>query len=252
LLTILSYFPCQNERDEKSPQKYLDELLHSRGYCARSYCSLEGGYYCKPTPLQKASYGIKLIDVIRRSDAQLLKSMLQAGLSPNPCNSFGESAVHMVCRRGDHKLLQVFLQAGCSLQITDDFGRTPLHDACWTSEPQFDVIDLILQTDIRLLHIVDCRGSSPLSYVKKEHWSSWIKYLESRQNRYWPIRSIAQQGEEPPPPLCMEAPNTRPVEDPPNALSVEVAQQLSSGKLTPDSLAVLQHAKLENDLQVLE
>ena len=209
-------------------------MLKSRGYCTRNYCSLEGGYYCKPTVLQTASYGTRLIEVIRHSNEDLLKKMLESGISPNPCNAFGESAIHMVCRRGDYKLLKVLKDAGCSLQVTDDFGRTPLHDACWTADPHFEIVEMILDTDERLLHMVDCRGSSPLSYIKRESWAKWIAFFQSKVEKYWPERDISKQGEEPPPVLCSLAQHSQPIKDPANAIPLDAAQLISSGKMTPD------------------
>lgn len=213
-------------QNDVSPQVFLDNMLKSRGYSTQNFCSIEGAYYCKPTALQKASYGVKLIEAIRRSDEVLLKKMLQAGISPNPCNAFGESAVHMVCRRGDYKLLKLFKDHGCSLQVTDDFGRTPLHDACWTTEPPFQIVDMILTADRRLLHLVDCRGSSPLSYVGRDNWAKWIEFFQSRADTYWPPVNVANEGDESPPSLCWEAPHTRPIPDPPHAISIDAAQRL--------------------------
>jgi len=217
-----------------APQLFLEKLLQSRGYSTQSFCSLEGGYYCKPTALQKASYGIRTVQAVRQSNPELLQKILDCKLSPNPCNSFGESVVHMACRRGDFKLLKILKDAGCSLQVTDDFGRTPLHDACWTAEPNFETVELILNTDIRLLNVVDCRGSSPLSYVKRDHWMKWIAYFQSRAERYWSPRDIKNVGEQPPPPLCNEKPHSRPIPDPMDAISLEVAQLIASGRMEPD------------------
>ena len=108
-----------------SPQAYLDKMLSKRGYSTTKYCSLEGGYYCRPTPYQQASYGVRISQAVRGSDSTTLRRLLDCGLSPNPCNNFGESLIHMVCRRGDSKILRILLEAGCSLQVTDDYGRTP-------------------------------------------------------------------------------------------------------------------------------
>jgi hypothetical protein len=229
-----TYSFLQSFEKELSPQLFLDGMLKSRGYCTRNYCSLEGGYYCKPTVLQTASYGTRLIEVIRHSNEDLLKKMLESGISPNPCNAFGESAIHMVCRRGDYKLLKVLKDAGCSLQVTDDFGRTPLHDACWTADPHFEIVEMILDTDERLLHMVDCRGSSPLSYIKRESWAKWIAFFQSKVEKYWPERDISKQGEEPPPVLCSLAQHSQPIKDPANAIPLDAAQLISSGKMTPD------------------
>jgi Ankyrin repeats (3 copies) len=226
-----------------SPQIFLDHMLQSRGYSCRTFCSLEGGYHCAPTALQKASYGIKLIEAIRHSNDVLVQKMLQAGISSNPCNAFGESVIHMVCRRGDYKLLKVFKDHGCSLQVTDDFGRTPLHDACWTADPHFDIVEMILDVDVRLIHLVDCRLSPPLSYVKRAHWGEWITFLQSKADKYWPPRDVHKDGEEPPPVLCQEASQSRPIKDPPNAMPIEAAQRVSSGQISPDQyIASLQES----------
>lgn len=209
-------------------------MLRARGYSTNNFCSLDGGYYCKPTELQKASYGMKVIQAVRTSDDKLLQAILDCGLSPNPCNQFGESVVHMVCRRGDYKLLKILVNAGCSLQVTDDFGRTPLHDACWTAEPSFDCVELILNRDARLLHIVDCRGSSPLSYVKRDHWKQWIDFFRSKADTYWPARDVSKEGEQTPPTLVGAAAHSGPISDPKNAIPIELATLISSGKLDPN------------------
>lgn len=217
-----------------SPQAFLDALLERRGYSTASFCSLESGYYCKPTPLQKASYGIALVRAVRAGDATLLKKLLDCGLSPNPCNAFGESVVHMACRRGDHRLLNALLEAGCALQVSDDFGRTPLHDACWTARPSFETVRAILDVDVRLLRVVDCRGASPLSYVKRENWKEWIEFLDRVKERYWSPRDAKANGEERPPELAGCKPHSHPVKDPEGCVSLELAALIAGGAVDPD------------------
>jgi ankyrin repeat protein len=138
----------------------------------------------------------------------------------------------MVCRSGDYKLLKILLDAGGSLQVTNDFGRTPLHEACWTAA--FDCVELILDTDVRLLHIVDCRGSSPLSYVRQEHWKQWIEFFQSKADWYWAPRDSSMEGKEAPPQLVGAAPHSLPIPDPKNAIPVELATLISAGKLEPE------------------
>ena len=106
-----------------------------------------------------------------------LKEVLACGLSPNPCNSFGESLIHTVSRCGKHQVLQVFIDNGCSLQVSDDYGRTPLHDACWAAEPAFETVELIMKADRRLFFMIDARSHLPLAYVRREHWDAWIGFL---------------------------------------------------------------------------
>lgn len=217
-----------------SPHAYLQKLLVSRGYSTKHYCSLEGGYYCRPTPLQCASYGIRVVSAVRTSNVELIDALLSAGLSSNPCNKFGESILHMVCRRGEHALLKVLLDHGSTIQVSDDFGRTPLHDACWTAKPCFKSVEMLLERDLRLLHIVDCRGSPPLEYVKKESWSAWVDFFERKKEVYWPQRNSEEESEELPPELVNVPPHSRPVPDPSECVSLDVAALYANGKKEPE------------------
>ena len=217
-------------------QSYFENLLRSRGYSANNYCSLENAYYSKPTALQMASHGVKVIQGVRKSDTHLVTRLLKAGLSPNPCNKFGESIIHMICRRGDSELLKIFVKFGCSLQVCDDFGRTPLHDACWTSEPKFEVVELILRSDRRLMNIDDCRGSSPLSYVKRDHWGAWIQFFERVKDQFWSHRDVKVVGEEPPPDLVGKAPNSITLGTSKDDPVLKDIESIAMGKVEPESI----------------
>lgn len=225
--------------DRESPQAFLIREMEARGYSSKLYCSLEGGYYCRPTPLQQASYGSSLSKAIRASDGITVRKMMDAGLSPNPCNQFGESLVHMVCRRGDHKVLRILLEAGCSVQVTDDYGRTPLHDACWRADPSFDTVQLILDSDKHLVQMMDCRGTAPLAYVKPENYQKWTDFLESKLDRFWPKRDVKTEGEERPPPMVLRPPHSLPIPDPEHALPVEVAVMVANGQMSPEEAMFL-------------
>lgn len=213
--------------------------MEARGYSSTTYCSLEGGYYCRPTPLQQASYGSSICMAIRWSDGDTVRRMMDAGLSPNPCNNFGESLVHMVSRRGDHKLLRVLLEAGCSLQVTDDYGRTPLHDACWRGDPSFELVQLILDCDRHLVQMMDCRGTAPLAYVRPENYRKWNEFLESKLDRFWPPRDVKAEGEDRPPALVLRPPHSVPIADPVHALPVEVAGMVANGQMEPEEAMCL-------------
>ena len=153
----------------------------------------------------------------------------------------------MVCRRGDHKLLRILLEAGCSLQVTDDYGRTPLHDACWRAEPSFEVVQLILDSDKHLLHLLDCRGAAPLSYVKKDNYTSWVTFLESKVDRFWPARDVSTEGIERPPPLTLRKPHSLPIPDPPHALPLEVAAMVANGRMEPEEALYLDDSSDDDD-----
>ncbi|CAJ1963215.1 unnamed protein product [Cylindrotheca closterium] len=217
---------------EETPQGFLEAEFERRGYSTKKYVSLEGGYYARPTLLQKASFGTTMNQAIITSDASLLRRLLDVGLSPNPCNDYGESLVHRVCRRGDHKLLRILLEKGCCLQIADDYGRTPLHDAFWKADPSAEVLNLILRADKDLIRLMDCRGFTPLNYVRKEAHGDMIDYLKSVMDEFFPDRT--GKGPEPAPPLTKKKPNTTPVPDPRMALTPQSAMLVASGEIEPE------------------
>jgi hypothetical protein len=224
-----------------SPQEYLDAALSQRGYSIARHRTVETAYHNKPTALQEASYSAHLMDLVRDGKYDALKDLLHSGISPNPCNRHGESLLHAVCRRGSGAAaLRIMLGAGCDVQVSDDFGRTPLHDVCWSSRPDFDLVDLLLERDARLVQLVDVRGALPLQYVGKELWREWIDHLESRMDRYWPERAedAPPQG---PPPLALLKPNA-PIPDPDNALSLELACMVSAGRIAPEEARLLMNA----------
>ena len=191
--------------------------------------------------LQTISYGVSLTKAIRSSEIPMVRSLLSSGLHPNACNQFGESIVHAACRRGDYDMLTALLESQSSVQVTDDFGRTPLHDACWTSSPNFDSIRLLLDQDPWLLCIMDCRGSTPLGYVRKAHWGIWIGFLGAIADKYWPTLSgpLHQTGVHMIPPLANVEPNSIPLPDPKkekNKVTLEIIELLANGQVNPQDL----------------
>jgi ankyrin repeat protein len=225
----------------------MDAMIRSQGYSTRRFQTLQSAYYNKPTPLQRASYDVYMIDAVKAFDHEVLRAAMEVGLSPNPCNAYAESLVHMVSRRGDAKALQILIDNGCNMQVADDYGRLPLHDCCWAADPAFEVADIILAADPRLFYMTDARGAVPLSYVRKEHWPLWIEYLESKKDMLWPTRDIKSVGEEGAPDLTNYGANTRPMPDPENALTVELAAMVASGKMKPEEAQFLKYDKDDDD-----
>jgi ankyrin repeat protein len=224
--------------------------MKQRGYSTKRYSTLKTAYHNKPTALQKASYDLHLIGIIKASESEDLNEILKAGISPNPCNTYGESLVHMVCRRGDYKLLQVFIQNGCDIQVADDYGRTPLHDACWAAEPAFDTVTMLLEQDSTLLQMTDCRGFLPLSYVRKDHWPAWVQYFDTKKDLYFPnlLSTVLEQSMHSTVSTVCEfvdqSPDTRPLQDPTHALPLDLANMVASGAIKPEEAMYLRNQRM--------
>jgi len=229
----------REKSNDVSPQTFLDAMLHARGYSTERFSSLQTGYSNKPTALQQASYGTHLVQCIRSSNKTAVREMMRVGLSPNACNAFGESIIHLVCRCGDWQMLSLLLSHGAAVQTVDDFGRTPLHDVCWAPYPSFATVELILQEDVRLLYVTDSRKAAPLSYVCQSHWAAWRDFLRENVDKYWPPRNVHQDGVEPVPSRALQNPDSCPLPDPPGALPVRVAAMVAQGRLQPGEAILL-------------
>lgn len=168
------------------PEAYLHGMLRERGYSVNFIASLSSRFYTAPTTDQMQSYDIELVRAIRSCDVGSLERLRASGRSMAACNKYGESILHMACRRSDFVVLQFLLASGASIGVSDDFGRTPLHDACWTTEPCFEVVQCLLDREPELLFAKDLRGSSPLQYVRQEHWAWWCAFFDYKKEAYWP------------------------------------------------------------------
>ena len=237
----------KHSSSDESPQIYLCAILESRGYSMEEFMSIDTAYHNTPTPLQEASYAGHIIDVVRRGDPEELKRMMLSGLSPNSCNQHGESLVHMACRRGEAECLNVLLECGATLQIADDYGRTPLYDACWSTEPNFEIVEAIMKEDIRMFNVLDGRKQAPLTYVRRDVWKPWKKFLLRKIDEYWPARDIEKEGPQKPPPLTQRKPNSRKIPVPKETLPLELASMVASGKMDPDEAVFLRHETEDDD-----
>lgn len=215
------------------PQKYLEAMLKTRGYSTSTFKTLDTAYYNQPTKFQQASYHVYLINLLRENNIEGLKEIMNSGISTNPCNNFGESLLHNICRRGNEEALDIMIDCGSSIQVSDDYGRTPLHDACWAPSPCFKVVERLVKIDRRLFFMEDVRGALPLSYAAREQWASWIEFLDSRKDEFFPSRDIIREGPEPVPKLVSLGPNSMPIPEPKNCLTVELAAMVASGRMKP-------------------
>lgn len=155
-------------------------------------------------------YGCDIVNAVRLSDVVTLTQMQEIGrwyfnfsffsftyniilhvscYSMSACNRYSESVVHMACRRSSFATVQFILKNIHTLALVDDYGRTPLHDACWRSEPCFEIVALLMDSNLDLVRCKDRRGSTPFHYVRREHWQLWCAFLDHQKEIYWaPIK----------------------------------------------------------------
>jgi hypothetical protein len=195
------------------------------------------------TSLLHLRWHLHLHGVVKLGDPETLYSLLAAGLSPNACNQYGDSLVHIVCRRGDYKSLNVLLQFGGDIDMVDDNGRTPLHDACWCPNVPDCLATVMLlikrcnKNTAHLFYQADNRGALPLSYVCQEQCTQWFRFLAIKKDDLWPDLTMttmeaAVLGK---PPVCGGIKKLPLKQNHPSAaLPVDLARMVAAGKLDPE------------------
>lgn len=165
--------------DQECPPDDTVRRLNPRAKL-HSYDSLSS-FFLPPTPQEIAAYDQTVLTAVRTQDFDTLRGFYAQGRPLKCSNKFGESLLHLACRKGMVEMTRfLVLEGGVPLQVCDDFGRTPLHDACWAPEPNFKLIDSILQLCPDLLYVRDRRGSTPLQYVRRSQWKHWNAYFRSK------------------------------------------------------------------------
>eukprot|EP00522_Entomoneis_paludosa_P017117 CAMPEP_0172442876 /NCGR_PEP_ID=MMETSP1065-20121228/3242_1 /TAXON_ID=265537 /ORGANISM="Amphiprora paludosa, Strain CCMP125" /LENGTH=397 /DNA_ID=CAMNT_0013192921 /DNA_START=186 /DNA_END=1379 /DNA_ORIENTATION=- len=231
--------------DDYSLQEYFDALLEERGYKVQIFETLKTGYYTKATPMQIASYGPHMIQLVRQADVPTLRETMKAGLSPNPSNQFGESLLHMICRHGSEELIDVLIEAGASLQVSDDYGRTPLNDAFWAARPAFEVVSRILDKDCGMLFLKDKRGSLPLQYVRKSEWGVWRDWFDENIDKYFPEEGAKSFS---PPELASLEPNSVTLpEAKATGLPLDLVKMIANGNMSPAEARTLAQSLQHED-----
>lgn len=170
--------------DDKHPVNYL-KSLYAVTTTGVEYANQKFGpsQFEKPRVEDIDAYDNEVIQAVRASDVIKLRFLAESGKSLNAMNRFGESIFHMACRRGDFKVVRYLVEeANVRMDCRDDYGRLPLHDALWTSQPNFDVLDILIRhCPPNLLLAEDVRGHTPFDYARSEHLQKWTSFLQERR-----------------------------------------------------------------------
>ena len=150
------------------------------------------GFFLEMTESNISGYDMLKTAALRTEDIRTFRRMLKRGENLQVCNRFGESILHAACRRGSSKLVKFFIEeAGLSVKVVDDYGRTLMHDACWSTKPNFEIAELLLNACPDLMLIADKRGSLPLQYTRRDQWADWGTFLEKNGKKLVP-RELCQ------------------------------------------------------------
>ncbi|KAI2507041.1 hypothetical protein MHU86_7426 [Fragilaria crotonensis] len=169
-----------------SPMDFIIDAFRANGCDARIQISTMSNLFHTPTDDEIASYHQEVIQAVRDRNIDRLRAYVVEGRNLQCCNRFGESLMHMACRRGFTDVVKfLVLEANCTVFVRDDYGRTAMHDAAWSPEPNFEMLEFLIEQAPELLLMSDVRGHTPFSYVRKEHWQDWIVFLQSHREKLY-------------------------------------------------------------------
>ena len=172
---------------EETPAEFVARVFREKGLDSKQTAMAVTIPFVKPTEEMIAAYRTETLFAARSGDVEKLRRLLKSGALLDCCNRFGESLIHLACRRGNLDMVRFLVtEAKVTLLIRDDYGRTILHDACWTPEPQFDLVEYLLELVPDFLCVRDVRGHAPLDYARHEHHSAWLDFLRLRQDKMLP------------------------------------------------------------------
>lgn len=187
----------QFDERETNPNERLKNIVKSKGVDVLVNDSLAlDGFFSEYTEEEVNAYDSEILAAIRTQDMEKLREF-HANKRPLKCsNKFGESILHLACRRGFLNVATFLIkEANVTVRVCDDYGRTILHDAAWASEPNFDLIELIITECPDLLYMKDRRGHTPISYARRSHWALWNSFLKERAHLVIPTLIPYERGE---------------------------------------------------------
>lgn len=177
---------------DTNPDDFLKTIMEGMGYPSEPVDTLSvTDFFHEHTAEQIAAYDNETCGAARSDDLEALRNLWRAGKILQCSNRFGESLIHIACRRGSFPVISFLLnEAGVSIRVRDDCGRTPLHDACWASQPNFEVIRMLVEREPDFLMLCDKRGHTPLAYVRREKWGDWCRFLNENRTLLAPKGNI--------------------------------------------------------------
>ena len=165
-----------------NPKGFVEMAFQANGVNVETIPDIARNRYLSPKPELVNAYTMETSTAVRTNDVQKLKELYVSGALLDCCNRFGDSLLHIACRRGNTETVKFLVnEANVSVRFVDDLNRTPLHDACWTSEPNFEIVEILLRAAPEHALCQDKRGHTPFDYARKGHWGQWIEFLNERQ-----------------------------------------------------------------------
>ena len=169
------------------PSDYVRSAFKANGFVVDEVKIEAQKSFIKPTKEMLEAYQPEVLNCVRRNELVELQKLHKAGLLMNCCNKFGESLLHLACRRGYTSIVRYLVEeVKVNVHIRDDYLRTPLHDACWTTQPEYELVDVLLKAAPAHMVLEDARGFTPFDYVRREHHGKWLRFLWERKDSLHP------------------------------------------------------------------
>ena len=72
----------------------------------------------------------RLIHAVRNREPELVRALVEQGVSVNEAQGDGTTALHWAAHRDDLAIVELLIQSEATVNVANDLGATPLHVAC--------------------------------------------------------------------------------------------------------------------------
>lgn len=167
-----------------TPSDFSADAFLRNGYSTEQVQAIAASKFLRPTRDVVKHYTMEVTRAVRDDDLEALKDLYySSGAVLDCCNKFGNSLVHIASRRGHTRIVKFLVEeVQASVHFVDEYGRTPLHDACWTSEPNFEIVEILLRVAPEQVLCRDKRGFTPFEYARQSHVEEWMGFLYENQS----------------------------------------------------------------------
>jgi ankyrin repeat protein len=173
------------KRDELNPSQFVQQIFQDNGWMCEDVISSTHNKFIEPTEEMVAAYTIEVSGAARSNNLEKLQELHASGALMNCCNKFGGTLLNIACRRSHTRIVRFLLEeANVPVLMCDDSGRVALHDALWTTQANFEIVEMLLQRSPELALMPDKRGHTPFDYARSHCWGEWIEFLSERRSLF--------------------------------------------------------------------
>ena len=191
-LILASCRPPDATAPEQSPvvPQELDEETFVRAVVDRDQEVIAACLEAGLSPNSRNKYGDTVLSwAVARREHELVKTLLERGADTNLTGSYGKSALHWACKQADRAMAETLIQYKAEINRYDDNLKTPLMTAA--ERGHAGMVRLLIDHNVDL-DLTDREGKTALYFAVQETQAAVVEALTLSGAR---LETVATSGE---------------------------------------------------------